>query len=150
MSVIIARSGVAAAIFVVSAQGALADLSAQDVWADWKAYLTSTGYTVSGTEAVSGSTLTVSDVSMVMLGWPGSEWSDAPCPNPPFEADWQETEGEVRHTFTHFHLMLRVMTAELPAGFNQNAAQELIPSRDFRPSSLPTVMRKAFELFQGR
>ncbi|WP_291728995.1 DUF2125 domain-containing protein [Leisingera sp. F5] len=66
MSVIFARSGVAAAILVVSAQGALADLSAQDVWADWKAYLTSTGYTVSGTEAVSGSTLTISDVSMVM------------------------------------------------------------------------------------
>ncbi|WP_323777178.1 A/G-specific adenine glycosylase [Leisingera sp.] len=85
-----------------------------------------------------------------MLGWPGSEWSDAPCPNPPFEADWQEQDGEVRHTFTHFHLMLRVMTAELPAGFNQNAAQELISRRDFRPSSLPTVMRKAFELYQGR
>lgn len=66
MSVNFARGGAAAAILVVSAQGALADLSAQDVWADWKAYLTSTGYTVSGTEAVSGNTLTISDVSMVM------------------------------------------------------------------------------------
>ncbi|UWQ62431.1 DUF2125 domain-containing protein [Leisingera caerulea] len=66
MSRIFARGGAAAAILVVSAQGALADLSAQDVWAEWKAYLTSTGYTVSGTESVSGSTLTVSDVSMVM------------------------------------------------------------------------------------
>lgn len=66
MSVIFARGGAAAAILVVSAQGALADLSAQEVWADWKAYLTGTGYTVSGTETVSGSTLTVSDVSMVM------------------------------------------------------------------------------------
>ncbi|MFY0308310.1 DUF2125 domain-containing protein [Leisingera sp. D0M16] len=66
MSRFFARGGAAAAILVVSAQGALADLSAQDVWADWKAYLTSTGYTVSGTESVSGSTLTVSDVSMVM------------------------------------------------------------------------------------
>ncbi len=84
-----------------------------------------------------------------MLGWPGSEWSDAPGPNPPFEAVWQEADGEVRHTFTHFHLILRVMTAELPEGFNQNAAQELIPHRDFRPSSLPTVMRKAFDLYQG-
>ncbi|WP_264211669.1 DUF2125 domain-containing protein [Leisingera thetidis] len=66
MSVIIARGSAAAAILIVSAQGALADLSAQDVWADWKAYLTSTGYTVSGTESISGSTLTVSDVAMVM------------------------------------------------------------------------------------
>ncbi|UWQ28890.1 A/G-specific adenine glycosylase [Leisingera sp. M523] len=84
-----------------------------------------------------------------MLGWPGSEWSDAPGPNPPFEADWQEQDGEVRHTFTHFHLILRVMTAELPAGYNQNAAQELIPHHDFRAASLPTVMRKAFDLYQG-
>ncbi|UWQ45478.1 DUF2125 domain-containing protein [Leisingera aquaemixtae] len=66
MSRIFACGGAAAAILVVSAQGALADLSAQDVWAEWKAYLTSTGYTVSGTESISGSTLTVSDVSMVM------------------------------------------------------------------------------------
>ncbi|KIC17137.1 DUF2125 domain-containing protein [Leisingera sp. ANG-Vp] len=66
MSVFFARGGAAAAVVVISAQGALADLSAQDVWADWKAYLTSTGYTVSGNESVSGSTLTVSDVSMVM------------------------------------------------------------------------------------
>ncbi|MDC0659128.1 DUF2125 domain-containing protein [Leisingera sp. SS27] len=66
MSVFLARGGAAAAILVVSAQGALADLSAQEVWADWKAYLTSTGYTVSGTEAVSGNTLTVTDVSMAM------------------------------------------------------------------------------------
>ncbi|WP_291728988.1 A/G-specific adenine glycosylase [Leisingera sp. F5] len=84
-----------------------------------------------------------------MLGWPGSEWNDAPDPNPPFEADWQEADGEVRHTFTHFHLILRVMTAELPEGFNQNSTQELIPHRDFRAASLPTVMRKAFDLYQG-
>ncbi|KIC09404.1 hypothetical protein RA19_15425 [Leisingera sp. ANG-M1] len=66
MSVFLARGGAAAAVVVISAQGALADVSAQDVWADWKAYLTSTGYSVSGNESVSGSTLTVTDVSMVM------------------------------------------------------------------------------------
>ncbi|KIC22172.1 MULTISPECIES: A/G-specific adenine glycosylase [unclassified Leisingera] len=85
-----------------------------------------------------------------MLGWPGSDWSDAPVPNPPFEADWQELAGEVRHTFTHFHLILRIMTAELPGGFNQSAEQELISRHHFRPSSLPTVMRKAFDLYKGR
>lgn len=85
-----------------------------------------------------------------MLGWPGSDWSDTPTPNPPFEADWQELAGEVRHTFTHFHLILRVMTTELPDGFNQSAVQELTTRHDFRPSSLPTVMRKAFDLYKGR
>ncbi|WP_264211676.1 A/G-specific adenine glycosylase [Leisingera thetidis] len=85
-----------------------------------------------------------------MLGWPGSEWNETPAANPPFAADWQGIGSEVRHTFTHFHLILQVMTAELPAGFNPNPAQELIPRHDFRPSSLPTVMRKAFDLYQGR
>ncbi|MBY6066179.1 A/G-specific adenine glycosylase [Leisingera aquaemixtae] len=85
-----------------------------------------------------------------MLGWPGSEWNGAPVPAPPFEADWQALPGEVRHTFTHFHLILQVMTAELPRGFNRNADQELVPQQDFRPSSLPTVMRKAFSLYKDR
>ncbi|MEX0305727.1 MAG: A/G-specific adenine glycosylase [Leisingera sp.] len=84
-----------------------------------------------------------------MLGWPGSEWNEAPAPNPPFEAEWQDLESEVRHTFTHFHLILQIKTAELPAGFNPAEEQELIPRRSFRPSSLPTVMRKAFDLHKG-
>ncbi|KIC09397.1 adenine glycosylase [Leisingera sp. ANG-M1] len=84
-----------------------------------------------------------------MLGWPGSEWNDDPAPNPPFEADWQDLGGEVRHTFTHFHLILQVTTAELPAGFNPTEDQELIPRHSFQPSSLPTVMRKAFDLHKG-
>ncbi|UWQ53674.1 A/G-specific adenine glycosylase [Leisingera caerulea] len=85
-----------------------------------------------------------------MLGWPGSEWNEAPAPNPPFAADWKDLGGEVRHTFTHFHLILQVMTAELPEGFNPAADQELFPRHDFRPASLPTVMRKAFDLYKGR
>ncbi len=66
MSVFLARGSVAAAILVVSTQAALADLSAQEVWKDWKAYLASTGYEVSGTESQSGSTLIVSDISMTL------------------------------------------------------------------------------------
>ncbi len=37
-----------------------------------------------------------------MLGWPGSEWNEAPAPAPPMVADWQGLPGEGRHTFTHF------------------------------------------------
>lgn len=66
MSVFFARGGTAAAILIVSAQGALADLTAQEVWQDWKAYLTGTGYTVSGNEAEAAGALTVSDFVMTM------------------------------------------------------------------------------------
>ncbi|MFW8635883.1 A/G-specific adenine glycosylase [Cribrihabitans pelagius] len=85
-----------------------------------------------------------------MLGWPGSDWSEAPAPKPPFAADWQDLGGEVRHTFTHFHLILQVMTAELPADFTPAEGQELIARHAFKPSDLPTVMRKGFDLWQGR
>jgi len=79
-----------------------------------------------------------------MLGWPGSAWGDAPVPAPPLAAAWARL-GEVRHTFTHFHLRLTVWTALLPADavpergqFHTNAA--------FDPQTLPTLMRKVFHL----
>ena len=88
-----------------------------------------------------------------MLGWPGSEWADAagprPAGTPPVAADWRRLPGSVRHTFTHFHLDLEVMVASV-------ADTDAIPTRyrhiadaDFRPSDLPTVMRKAFDLASG-
>ncbi|MDE4132316.1 A/G-specific adenine glycosylase [Phaeobacter sp. QD34_3] len=84
-----------------------------------------------------------------MLGWPGSEWNEVPDPAAPFEADWQDLGAEVRHTFTHFHLILQVMRAELPEDFAPKTGQEMIARHDFRPSDLPTVMRKAFDLWRG-
>lgn len=66
MTVFLARGTSAAAVLIISAQGAFADVSAQDVWSDWKAYMTGTGYTVTGTESMSGNTLTVSDITMTM------------------------------------------------------------------------------------
>ncbi len=81
-----------------------------------------------------------------MLGWPGSEWSEAPTEAPPFTADWQDLGGEVRHTFTHFHLILQVRIATLPKGYNANEGQEILSRTAFRPSDLPTVMRKAYDL----
>lgn len=64
MSVFLARGGSAAAVLALTAQGALADVSAQDVWSDWKAYMSGMGYTFAGTESQSGGTLTVSDIAM--------------------------------------------------------------------------------------
>lgn len=45
---------------------AYADLTAADVWNNWRDYMGDMGYTVSGTEASAGDTLTVSDVRMEM------------------------------------------------------------------------------------
>lgn len=80
-----------------------------------------------------------------MLGWPGTEWGDDPQGPPPVAADWSDPGLEVRHTFTHFHLRLalRVATVSLDATPERG---RFVPIRDFRPSDLPTVMRKAFDL----
>ncbi|MDE3027034.1 MAG: A/G-specific adenine glycosylase [Paracoccaceae bacterium] len=83
-----------------------------------------------------------------MLGWPGSAWSDAPQPAPPLNAMWRETEGDVRHTFTHFHLRLKVQVADVPLNALATTGT-FFPPDTFRPSDLPTVMRKAFDLAQG-
>lgn len=80
-----------------------------------------------------------------MLGWPTSDWTETPKDHPPFAADWQTLPGEVRHTFTHFHLILRVRTAMLPVDCTP-AIGFLVPRQAFRRSDLPTVMRKAYDL----
>ncbi|MEP4195076.1 MAG: A/G-specific adenine glycosylase [Aliishimia sp.] len=80
-----------------------------------------------------------------MLGWPGSDWSEAPTPAPPFEGKWRHLPGDVRHTFTHFHLILQIQTAWLPTDVSPQTG-EFVPAAVFRPSDLPTVMRKVFDL----
>ncbi|MDA8585377.1 A/G-specific adenine glycosylase [Rhodobacteraceae bacterium] len=79
-----------------------------------------------------------------MLGWPGSDWGeDAPVDVPPVQADWRDLGGEVRHTFTHFHLRLAVRVAELGADAVPDVGH--FDTR-FDPGALPTVMRKAYDL----
>lgn len=76
-----------------------------------------------------------------MTGFPGSDWGPAPLPCPPLPANWVEAPL-VRHTFTHFHLRLRVFAAQAEgAGFTPRAA--------FRPAALPTVMRKVWDSAQA-
>ncbi|MFD3190362.1 A/G-specific adenine glycosylase [Sedimentitalea sp. HM32M-2] len=83
-----------------------------------------------------------------MLGWPGSDWAETATESPPVAADWQHLAGEVRHTFTHFHLILTVRSADLPLHSRPDTGFFLAQG-DFRPGDLPTVMRKAFYLVQG-
>ncbi|WP_408637138.1 A/G-specific adenine glycosylase [Pseudosulfitobacter koreensis] len=86
-----------------------------------------------------------------MLGWPGSDWVDVsldrPEGTPPVNAQWSKVQGEVRHTFTHFHLILTVMlsdTDQKPDAGPNTAGY--MTKTEFGPSDLPTVMRKAFDL----
>ncbi len=74
-----------------------------------------------------------------MLGIPGDGW-DGLGGEAPASAEWQQV-GEVRHTFTHFHLILRVLTARIDG---PPLRGDLIPRHEFRPADLPTVMRKAW------
>lgn len=80
-----------------------------------------------------------------MLGWPTTHWGEITNDAEPVSANWIESDAEARHTFTHFHLTLRVQTAWLP----QDAAPDrghFVPPDDFNPSALPTVMQKAYTL----
>jgi A/G-specific adenine glycosylase len=85
-----------------------------------------------------------------MLGWPGSDWVEgAPEPAPPIRAEWHPVEAEVRHTFTHFHLRLALVSALVPMD-RTPARGAFVQPAEFRPSDLPTVMRKAFDLVRER
>ena len=79
-----------------------------------------------------------------MLGLPGGPWSETPPqPRAPFAAEWRDL-GEVRHTFTHFHLILRLRGARLPACAAAPAGAWL-PAGPLA-AALPSVMRKALRL----
>ena len=73
------------------------------------------------------------------LGFPGAGW-DGSDEAAPMAADWAHL-GEVRHTFTHFHLILQVFTAQTAANPMRGAFQP-----DLRGNDLPTLMRKAYDL----
>ncbi|MEM6938905.1 MAG: hypothetical protein AAF943_00505 [Pseudomonadota bacterium] len=48
----------------LAGQGAFADLTPQQVWTDWKTYMQGVGYTVEGSESVSGGDLTISEIKL--------------------------------------------------------------------------------------
>lgn len=85
-----------------------------------------------------------------MLAFPVSEWRNvtesAPSEAPPLAADWQDPGLEVRHTFTHFHLRLALRLAQSSGNPNRG---EWVAKSQFRPASLPTLMRKAYDLARG-
>ncbi|SDC72665.1 DUF2125 domain-containing protein [Ruegeria marina] len=66
MSVFLRRTSGAIIAYAIASQCAWADLTADQVWADWKAYLGGMGYEITGNESRSGDTLTISGMSMAM------------------------------------------------------------------------------------
>lgn len=52
--------------FTLCATTALADVAPEQVWQDWKSYLTGFGYDVTGETSQTGTTLTISDLAVTM------------------------------------------------------------------------------------
>jgi len=75
-----------------------------------------------------------------MLALPSTGWAASPPdPMPPFIADWRPA-GEVRHTFTHFHLRLAVLWARVAT------LPEDAPPVAEAEAAMPTVFAKASRL----
>jgi A/G-specific adenine glycosylase len=88
-----------------------------------------------------------------MLEVPSSPWIEgkpsekSPEKHSPLKAKWRELPGAVEHTFTHFHLQLRVLRADAGAGprLSRSASLERclwLHPRDFHAAALPSVMKK--------
>jgi len=85
-----------------------------------------------------------------MMEYPSTDWREAPWPkqeavseSPVARLSWQSLQGEVRHTFTHFHLVLDVLSARLTGKDKTPATNGVWCTPDkFGDHALPTVMKK--------
>ena len=75
--------------------------------------------------------------------WPADDALSAA----PVRTDWQPVTGQVRHTFTHFHLELTVVAARVNDSASINGVW-CSPDR-FGDYALPTVMKKIVRLAVG-
>ena len=62
----------------------------------------------------------------------------------PVKAKWKKRVGEVRHTFTHFHLVLGLYEATI--GQREKLEGEWVRIEDLGDHALPTVMKKVIDL----
>lgn len=81
-----------------------------------------------------------------MVEVPGTPWRDEPwstdeaLEHAPVHGAWRPLRGDVRHTFTHFHLTLSVIAATADA--DKADGQWWCDRRDLDDAGLPTLMRK--------
>jgi len=84
-----------------------------------------------------------------MLAFPGTIWQESNELKlfPPFQASWDILNQPVNHTFSHFHLELKIaisIVARPPSKYLE------ISLDTFNPKSLPTLMRKVFAISANR
>ena len=76
--------------------------------------------------------------------WRAEKWTvDEAMPAAPADAAWTLLPGGVSHTFTHFHLELKVLTGQLPVRHRvKDAAISWVPVTEIGTAGLPSVMAK--------
>ncbi len=74
---------------------------------------------------------------------PSNSWDNIPAPRIPIIANWELLPGIVRHTFTHFHLELKIIRLDLEEMINLQEG-EWCPVDKADSYALPTVMKKVF------
>ncbi|NNE21756.1 MAG: A/G-specific adenine glycosylase [Rhizobiales bacterium] len=83
-----------------------------------------------------------------MMEIPSTQWSSDGPPAPESEApvngDWQETSALVEHTFTHFHLRLKIWRTSVAGdcGLAAGDTSLWVPPDEVLDHALPTVMKK--------
>jgi A/G-specific adenine glycosylase len=89
-----------------------------------------------------------------MMEVPSTDWRDAPWDTdealaaPPVAAKEWSDAGEIRHTFTHFHLRLAVVCGD--AGTAEACADGVwVAPEDLPGQALPTLMKKVAQAAQG-
>ena len=79
-----------------------------------------------------------------MLALPTTDWGeDTPSDAPPIFANWTTLSVPVKHTFTHFHLLLTIQVATVSQTSAPSRGQ-FTATETSTPNDLPTVMRKAY------
>ena len=91
-----------------------------------------------------------------MLEVPGSEWKQTPIPlktalaQAPAKVAWRTTGATVEHTFTHFHLILQILVAKLPASEAWTVPGLWHLPAEWPDLALPSLMRKVIGAAIGR
>lgn len=89
-----------------------------------------------------------------MMEVPSTNWVEGALPDrktaameaPLQMANWDEISGTVKHTFSHFHLELNVVTASVDGVHAVPPDCRWCQPREFEKQALPTVMRKVARL----
>lgn len=77
MTVLVKRGCAAALTYVIATQGAWADLTAEQVWNDWRAYLSGAGYELSVTDSRSGDDIRLENMALTLTMEDVAEGDDA-------------------------------------------------------------------------